>query len=215
MSWCPVKPKRANPTSALSSGSGEINLVINPVTFFILGGYAYISYVINQTSLMIRSSVNPLTFPQLFTAGRAVLTLHNPESGNHVTIRSKQWKKRNAEGKLEKLPNFSISISLLGDKEQGMLPAGYFFQEENRWAFAKEVDRKSQLGRVFSLIQQFYNDPMTIRQKGVSVLHEGKCCRCALPLTNPQSIERGLGDDCHAYTFGTENQKKREKLGLV
>jgi len=121
---------------------------------------------------MIRSNVNPLTFPQLFTAGRAVLTLHNPESGNHVTIRSKQWKKRNAEG-------------------------------------------KSQLGRVFSLIQQFYNDPMTIRQKGVSVLHEGKCCRCALPLTNPQSIERGLGDDCHAYTFGTENQKKREKLGLV
>ena len=164
---------------------------------------------------MIRSNVNPLTFPQLFTAGRAVLTFLNPETGNHITVRAKQWKKRNAEGKLESLPNFSVSISLLGDKEQGMLPAGYFFKDENRWAYAKGVDPKDQLGRVFSFLKQAYDNPMTLRQKGVTLLHEGKCCRCALPLTNPASIERGLGDDCHAYTFGTDNQKRKEKLGLA
>ena len=69
---------------------------------------------------MIRSNVNPLTFPQLFTAGRAVLTFHNPETDNHITIKCQQWKKRNPAGKMERLPKFTIFVSLLGDKEQGM-----------------------------------------------------------------------------------------------
>ncbi len=163
---------------------------------------------------MIRSNVNPLTFPQLFTAGRAVLTFHNPQTDNHITIRVKQWKKRNAEGKLEKLPKFSIHVSLIGDKEQGMVPAGFYFQDENRWAITKGLDPQGQVGKVMSFLKKSYEDPMTLRQKGVNLLHEGKCCRCALPLTNPASIERGLGDDCHAYTFGTDNEKRKEKLGL-
>lgn len=163
---------------------------------------------------MIRSNVNPLTFPQLFTAGRAVLTFHNPATGNHITIKSKQWKKRNGEGKLEKLPNFTISISLLGDKEQGMVLGGYFFQDENKWALGKGVEANGQVAKVMKFIAGAYANPMTLRQKGVSLLHEGKCCRCALPLTNPQSIERGLGDDCYAYTYGTKSEAKKKKLGL-
>jgi hypothetical protein len=164
---------------------------------------------------MIRSNVNPLTFPQLFTAGRAVLTFHNPETDNHVTIKVKQWKKRNEEGKLEKLPKFTISISLLGDKEQGMLLGGYFFQDENKFRLGKGVDATSQLGKMMKFIAGVYANPMALRQKGVNLLHEGKCCRCALPLTNPQSIERGLGDDCYAYTYGTKSEAKKKKLGLA
>jgi hypothetical protein len=164
---------------------------------------------------MIRSNVNPLTFPQLFTAGRAVLTFHNPETDNHITLKCQQWKKRNADGKMERLPKFTIFVSLLGDKEQGMHLGGYFHQDQNKWLIGKGVDPKSQLGKVISFLKSSYEDPMTLRQKGVNLLHEGKCCRCALPLTNPASIERGLGDDCHAYTFGTDNKKRKEKLGLA
>ena len=164
---------------------------------------------------MIRSNVNPLTFPQLFTAGRAVLTFHNPETDNHITIKCQQWKKRNPDGKMERLPKFTIFVSLLGDKEQGMHLGGYYHQDQNKWLIGKGVDPKSQLGKVISFLKSSYEDPMTLRQKGVNLLHEGKCCRCALPLTNPAAIERGLGDDCHAYTFGTDNQKRKEKLGLA
>ena len=164
---------------------------------------------------MIRSNVNPLTFPQLFTAGRAVLTFHNPETDNHITIKCQQWKKRNPAGKMERLPKFTIFVSLLGDKEQGMHLGGYYHQDKGNWNLAKGVDPKSQLGKVISFLKSSYEDPMLLRQKGVNLLHDGKCCRCALPLTNPASIERGLGDDCHAYTFGTDNQKRKEKLGLA
>jgi len=164
---------------------------------------------------MIRSNVNPLTFPQLFTAGRAVLTFHNPATGNHITVKSKQWRTRNEEGKLVKLPKFTISISLLGDKEQGMVLGGYFFQDENKFRMGKGVDPQSQLGRTMKFIAGAYGNPMALRQKGVTLLHEGKCCRCALPLTNPKSIDRGLGDDCYAYTYGTESEAKKRKLGLA
>lgn len=165
---------------------------------------------------MIRSNVNPLTFPQLFTAGRSVLTLHNPKSGNHITVKSRQWKKRNAEGKLVKLPKFTIEVSLLGDKEQGMVLGGYFFQDENNWKLAPLVDPKSQLAKVMEFLKGAFEDPALLRSKGVALLHEGKCCRCALPLTNPESIQRGLGDDCHSLIFGDkEARQKQEKLGLT
>ena len=36
-----------------------------------------------------------------------------------------------------------------------------------------------------------------LRKRNVALFHEGKCCRCGLPLTNPLSISRGLGDDCY------------------
>ena len=120
---------------------------------------------------MIRSNVNPLTFPQLFTAGRAVLTFHNPETDNHVTIKVKQWKKRNEEGKLEKLPKFTISISLLGDKEQGMLLGGYFFQDENKFRLGKGVDATSQLGDERRALDEIMTRLRTLVQEtGVSMI---------------------------------------------
>lgn len=31
---------------------------------------------------------------------------------------------------------------------------------------------------------------------GMQIWHEGKCCRCARKLTDPASIERGIGPEC-------------------
>lgn len=31
---------------------------------------------------------------------------------------------------------------------------------------------------------------------GMEFWHEGKCCRCGRPLTDPESIERGIGPVC-------------------
>ncbi len=65
---------------------------------------------------IIRSNVSPLALPQLFTAGRAVLTFKNTEKDTHMTIRSKQLIDRNTK---ERKPIFFVSVSLLGDQETG------------------------------------------------------------------------------------------------
>jgi hypothetical protein len=69
--------------------------------------------------------------------------------------------------------------------------------------------------KVMLFIMEAIKNPQLLRDRKVSLLHEGKCCRCALPLTNPLSIDRGLGDDCQAYVFGTDNLAQKKKLGLL
>jgi len=157
-------------------------------------------YVINQPP-MIRSNVNPLSLPRLFFAGRAVLTFFNPATEKHITVHVKQA--RDKKDRKVRLPIFFVNISLLGDKEQGMVFAGTVFQDTMTYKPAKNLVPNSQLDKVFKFVLNAVTHPHILRTKGVSLLHEGRCCRCGLPLTNPQSIERGLGDDCFSYTNPT------------
>ncbi len=36
---------------------------------------------------------------------------------------------------------------------------------------------------------------------GYGIIHEGKCCRCAKPLTTPESIRLGIGPNCREKLF--------------
>jgi hypothetical protein len=151
---------------------------------------------------MIRSNVNPLTLPRLFFAGRAVLTFFNPVTDKHITIKVKQA--RDKKDRKVRLPIFFVNISLLGDKEQGMVFAGTVFKDTMTYKMGKQVNPTSHLAQVFRWLCKVVVDPTLLRSQGVTLLHEGRCCRCGLPLTNPQSIERGLGDDCYSYTTQLE-----------
>ena len=162
---------------------------------------------------MIRSNVNPLTLPQLFFAGRALLTFHNQESGGHMTVKVTQAKDKNDRKK--RLPIFFVNVSLLGDGDQGFRFAGTIFKDTMTFRPGKEVQPGDKISKVLPWLMHAVQNPQTLREKGVALLHEGKCCRCALPLTNPQSIDRGLGDDCYAYTSGTKSEAKKKKLGLA
>lgn len=162
---------------------------------------------------MIRSNVNPMNLPQLFFAGRALLTFHNQEANTHMTVKVIQA--RDKKDRKIKLPIFFVQVSLLGDREQGMVKAGTIFQDTMNYKPAYGVQPGDQVHKVMLFIMAALKDPSILRSKKVALLHEGKCCRCALPLTNPQSIDRGLGDDCHAYVFGTDNAALKKKLGLI
>lgn len=151
---------------------------------------------------MIRSNVNPITLPRLFFAGRAVLTFFNPATDKHITIKVKQARDKN--DRKVRLPIFFVSISLLGDKEQGMIFAGTIFKDTMTYKMGSQVNPTSQLAGVFRWLCKTVVDPTLLRTQGVTLLHEGRCCRCGLPLTNPQSIDRGLGDDCYSYTAQEE-----------
>jgi len=150
---------------------------------------------------IIRSEVNPLEFPTLFFAGRARLTLRNQKTGTHMTIRAKQLvdRKKDANGKRIKLPIFYLFVSLLGDSQMGEVFTGTIFKENFGIKLRGDITWESQLGKVATFIMKSLKNPEILRSKNVALFHEGKCCRCGLPLTNPLSISRGLGDDCYSY----------------
>lgn len=157
---------------------------------------------------IIRSEVNPLNFPTLFFAGRARLTLRNQKMGTHMTLHVKQLrdkKLKDAKGRRVKLPIFYLYISLLGDHDHGYNFAGTIFKDNMGVKLGAGIGWGTQMGKVTAFLMQALKDPEILRKRNVGVFHEGKCCRCGMPLTHPESISRALGDDCYAYT-----QKEKE-----
>ena len=142
---------------------------------------------------IIRSNVSPMALPNLFTAGRAVLTFMNTEKGTHMTVRSKQLVDRNTK---ERKPIFFVSVSLLGDQETGFRYAGTYYSDTQNYKLHSSVQPGSQVHRVMEFLKKAIANPQILRDKKVSLFHEGRCVRCGLPLTNPESIAVGLGSDC-------------------
>lgn len=143
---------------------------------------------------LIRSNVNPLRLPVLFFAGRSVLTFRNPDTGNHITVKSTQARDRKDRKKL--LPIFFVKVRLLGDGDCGYLYGGTIFQDSMRVKFANDATPGTPLFKTMNWLLAAIKNPQRLKELGVAVLHEGRCCRCALPLTHPESIDTGFGPDC-------------------
>ena len=141
---------------------------------------------------LIRSNVNPLRFPTLFFAGRSVLTLRNPKTGGHITVKVSQAKDK--QDRKKKLPIFFVKLSLLGDGQSGYVFGGTVFQ--NTMTCKMNNAQGEQATRVMQWIMQALGNPQVLRDNNVSLQHEGRCCRCGLPLTHPESINTAFGPDC-------------------
>ena len=142
----------------------------------------------------MKHTVSPFLLPDLFFAGRAVLTFNNDTKGTHMTVKVKQA--RDKQDRKVKLPIFFVSISLLGDKEQGMVFAGTIFQNNGTYRLGRNIDPASRIGKAMSFLTAAVKDPSVLRKYNVSFQHEGKCCSCGMPLTHPSSIPVGFGPDC-------------------
>jgi len=143
---------------------------------------------------IIRSNVNPLRLRELFFAGNSTLTFRNSATGTHMTVKVRQAKDK--EDRKKKLPIFFVNVSLLGDQTTGFIFAGTFFTDTMTLRLSKHAPSESQLGKVMTWLFHAVQNPQVLRDKGVTLLHEGRCCRCALPLTHPESINTGFGPDC-------------------
>jgi len=150
---------------------------------------------------IIRSNVNPLALPTLFFAGRAVLTFRNTAKETHMTVKVKQLKAKN-DRKI-KLPIFHVFVSLVGDRQTRYVFAGTIFRDSMIFKLHHDVPADSQLGRVMGFIMNALENPQMLKDKKVSLLHEGKCFRCALSLTHPESINTGFGPDCLRYVLAS------------
>lgn len=142
---------------------------------------------------IIRSNVNPLALPHFFFAGRSVLTFRNNETGSHMTIKVKQATDK--KDRKIKLPIFFVYARLLDDKAAGYNYIGTIFQETMGVKLAQGVVTGTQSYDVMAFLIKSLKDPASLKPR-VSLLHEGRCFRCSLPLTHPESINTGFGPDC-------------------
>lgn len=153
---------------------------------------------------IIRSNINPMALPHFFFAGRAFLTFRNNQTGTHMTVKVKQVTDKN-DRKI-KLPIFFVNVRLLDDKEVGYKYIGTIFQETMSVKLAKDVVQGTQLYEVMGFIMRSLKDPQTLRDKGVTLLHEGHCMRCGRQLTHPESINTGFGPDCLELVLASQKE---------
>lgn len=118
------------------------------------------------------------------------ITMHNPETGNHRTIRI-----RTQPQDATFAPGQRIAYLLNGhDNERDYLPFA-FVKDTGKvivWRRYRGQDTPSQYERLALMIA----DPARYEAKGVQYLFSSTCRRCNRTLTTPQSIENGIGPVC-------------------
>lgn len=166
----------------------------------------------HTTTTNMSHTVNPFLLPDLFFAGRALLTFNNVAKGTHMTVRVKQAKSK--VDRKTKLPVFFVSISLLGDRTQGFVFAGTIFTETNTFKLAAGQDPNGRIARALAFLNAATQDTSILREKNVTFQHEGKCCSCGMTLTHPNSIPVGFGPDCLKHRMQDPDFARMFKLNF-
>lgn len=135
--------------------------------------------------------INYRTFPTVFLAGRSSLTITNPATGQWIKVKMRQLKDR---GTGLPGPAYYMKIALLDDSEAGYRFAGTYFSDSGRFKPGRDVLPSSRLGQVANFLVASVAKPLNLQTCAID--HEGRCCRCARPLTHPESIATGIGPDC-------------------
>ena len=139
--------------------------------------------------------LNPQNFSSIFFAGRTRVTLKNEAKDTHVRLKIKEKKER-VNGKMVGTGRFFVYTSILNDGDTGWDFAATFYSDSKNYRLGRDHAAGSQVDRIMSFVSKALKNPSILPQKGAGVYHEGRCCRCAMPLTHPDSIVLGVGPDC-------------------
>lgn len=119
---------------------------------------------------------------------RAIYTLHNENSGNRFTYKTKQSKKNSNFLNIYVLtgPNNTRDYTLLG------------YINKSTWSFnPSKFSSISSDAQSFKVFEWVYN---RLRSNSlpeyIKAIHYNTCCRCGKVLTRPHTIAAGIGDDC-------------------
>lgn len=135
------------------------------------------------------------------TAGKALITIVNTTTGNHFTYSidapSEETEKGGIRIKHEADIRF-VKVLTGPDNENDYRYAGFFKKVfPNGWMLI-HGGQKSKIGLATQswkalcwVINRVNHLP-----ENVQVLHNGYCGRCGRLLTNPESLEIGIGPDC-------------------
>lgn len=118
-------------------------------------------------------------------AGKATLTLKSLKSGEHLTYSIQAPKKKQVDG-----PSHFVKVRTGNDFAYlGFIASGKFIHGRKA-----ELPANSPQSRAFAWAYE--NLAAKHMPTTCEIWHEGTCGRCARPLTDPDSIARGLGPDC-------------------
>ena len=121
-------------------------------------------------------------------AGKAVFTVTDKVSGKHYTYR------------INEADTKGVYFARLGIGFEDAIYMGVI-----RWrngapelflSTKSKVSRNSDSFRVLNLTLLLAATDQLEESKVIKFQHEGKCCVCARPLTNSESIDLGIGPEC-------------------
>lgn len=125
-------------------------------------------------------------------AGKATVTLKSEVTGDHLTFQVRKWKKAQ-HGSLH-----FVSVRTGNDfANVGVIRDGSSFSRGKK----ADVDFDDKRVKAFRYAFAHLCDAKQLPPK-CEVWHEGQCGRCGRPLTDPESIARGIGPDCLAKMGG-------------
>lgn len=124
-------------------------------------------------------------------AGKATFTVRSAATGDHLTFQVRNWKKAK-DGTMH-----FVSVRTGNDyADIGFVRDRVSYHLGNKADLPFDDKRVKGFRYIFQHLCQKHMPPKC------EVWHEGQCGRCNRPLTDPESITRGLGPDC------------RKKMGL-
>jgi len=131
--------------------------------------------------------------PEFLTGGKAIFTVNN-DKGEHFTYRIKsKADKKIYFASLLTGPNNTSDYTYMGL----FLPDSFSLRitRGSRYSY----DTKSI--KVFIWACKMVGEEKTLPE-GYDINHIGFCCRCRKPLTEPESINIGMGPHCRKQIFG-------------
>lgn len=133
-----------------------------------------------------RAITDPATALRFMLAGKATFTVRSAKTGDHLTYQVRNWKK----ARMGTLHFVSVRS---GDDFAcvGVISNEASFDRGRRPDLPADDPRVRGFGYVFEHLK--YQKQMPPR---CEVWHEGQCGRCGRALTDPESIERGIGPEC-------------------
>lgn len=152
---------------------------------------------------------------RMLDAGDVRVTVTSSRTGEHITIRFKAHRKDEAGKKrwprcpLAEASHVFVEVPNpdgWGDK------VGTFYPESGRW-FA---DDHADPARVWAAAEAArWLDASEQASPQATYLEESRCGRCARRLTDPVSIERGIGPECYGKETGSQHEVKHPKAAQV
>ena len=131
---------------------------------------------------------------EFITAGKALFTLKNEETGNRFTFKVSKPKDSNKD-------MFFVSLLNGPDNYSNYQYMGSIFGQKFTLTKKSKIGQAAPSYRAFNWLWDMIIGNHDLPEQ-VKVLHNGKCARCGRRLTVPESIESGFGPHCLEKAFG-------------